>query len=142
MFADFKERLLLDALQEGDYEKLLRASSWAGMAIAHTGTSFPHGLSYALTYERNIPHGRAVGLFLAGYVNTYEDKNAVSEVMETLGFAGVQAFSKYMHGMLGTEEIGEELLQKTADDLMKDDKKRKNYPFEITKEVLIQMYQR
>ena len=142
VFAEFKDRLLKDTLEEEDYEKLLRASSWAGMAIAHTGTSFPHGLSYALTYEQNIPHGRAVGLFLAGYVNVYEDKTAVMEVMDILGFDGITQFSEYMSLLLGTENVSEELLQKTAGDLMKDTGKRKNYPFQITEEELIQMYQR
>ena len=142
VFAEFKDRLLKDTLEEEDYEKLLRASSWAGMAIAHTGTAFPHGLSYALTYEQNIPHGRAVGLFLAGYVNVYEDKTAVMEVMDILGFDGITQFSEYMFLLLGTENVPEELLQKTAGDLMKDTGKRKNYPFQITEEELIQMYQR
>lgn len=142
VFAEFKERLLQDALLEDDYEKMLRTSSWAGMAIAHTGTSFPHGLSYALTYEQNIPHGRAVGLFLAGYVNAYEDKEDVLEVMTLLGFEGTESFVDYMSALLGTEDVSDELLQKTADDLMKDTAKRKNYPFEIKKEELIQMYQK
>ncbi len=142
VFAEFKERLLKDSLEDDDYEKMLRASSWAGMAIAHTGTSFPHGLSYALTYEKNIPHGRAVGLFLAGYVSVYEDKTAVLEVMKLLGFDEITQFSDYMHSLLGTDDVSEELLQKTAGDLMKDTGKRKNYPFQITKEELIQMYQR
>ena len=142
VFADFKERLRVDALLEDDYEKMLRASSWAGMAIAHTQTSLPHGLSYALTYECNIPHGRAVGLFLAGFVNAYEDRKAVLEVMELLGFSDVEQFSNYMYDILGSEKVEDELLEKTASNLMKDAGKLKNYPFNITKEELVQMYQK
>lgn len=142
VFAEFKERLQSDMLLEEDYEKMLRTSSLAGMAIAHTTTSLPHGLSYALTYEKNIPHGRAVGLYLAGFVNTYKDKNAVQEVMELLGFSGEKQFSDYMYELLGSETIEDELLEKTASDLMKDTRKLKNYPFNITKEELIQMYQK
>lgn len=142
VFADFKERLQLDLLLDDDYEKMLRTSSWAGMAIAHTQTSLPHGLSYALTYECNIPHGRAVGLFLAGYVNAYEDRKAVSEVMELLGFSNTEQFSNYMYDLLGSEQVEAELLEKTANDLMKDTGKLKNYPFNITKEELMQMYQK
>ena len=49
-----------------DCDRLLLASTIAGMAITHTGTALPHGLSDHLTYENHVPHGRAVGYFLPG----------------------------------------------------------------------------
>ena len=33
------------------------------------GRALPHGLSYYLTYEKGIPHGKAVGYFLPGYLS-------------------------------------------------------------------------
>ena len=65
IWAQCKEHLKGDRLLEEDYEKMLRASAFAGMAIAHTGTSLPHGLSYSVTYEEGYSHGKAVGMFLA-----------------------------------------------------------------------------
>ena len=47
-----------------------------------------------------------------------------------------------MYKLLGSEEIDANLLEKTVDDLMKDTGKRKNCPFNITKEEMIQMYQK
>lgn len=64
-----KEYLLSSGIKIPDegYETFMHASVVAGMAIAHTGTSIPHGLSYPVTYELGIPHGKAVGFFLPGF---------------------------------------------------------------------------
>ncbi len=51
-----------------DFEKLLFASSLAGMAIAHTGTVVVHSMGYLLTYYNNVPHGRANALLLPGFL--------------------------------------------------------------------------
>ena len=49
------------------YEKLMLTSTIAGMSIAHTSTTLPHGMSYDLTLHAGVPHGPAVGYFLAAY---------------------------------------------------------------------------
>ena len=72
VWAEFKDDLKNDRLTGEDYEKMLRASMIAGMAITHTGTSLPHGLSYPVTYELGVPHGKAVGMFLGGYLENYK----------------------------------------------------------------------
>ena len=54
--------------EKPDYEKLLLASSLAGMAIAHTGTVIVHSMGYLLTYYKGVPHGRANALLLPGFV--------------------------------------------------------------------------
>ncbi len=48
--------------------ELLYASMVAGIVIAQTGTGLVHAMGYPLTYYRNVPHGRANGLLLAGYL--------------------------------------------------------------------------
>ena len=40
-----------------DFSNMMLASTMAGMAIAHTATTLPHGLSYAVTTHLNVPHG-------------------------------------------------------------------------------------
>jgi len=42
----------------------LYASLLGGMAIAHTGTVLVHGMSYRLTSEFGVSHGKAVGVLL------------------------------------------------------------------------------
>lgn len=69
-WSKFKDVLLgnREATDE-DFHNMMYASTLAGMCIAHAGTSLPHGLSYPITYELGIPHGKAVGYFLPGYIN-------------------------------------------------------------------------
>ena len=140
VWAQFKDRLSNNLLEDDDYERMLRASAIAGMAITHTGTSLPHGLSYPLTYELGLAHGKAVGIFLAGYVAQYEDKNEAETVLHTLGFANTEEFQIYMTELLGDTEVSEKILETSADAILNDAGKLKNYPFTITKQELISMY--
>lgn len=55
-------------MTDDEFSTFMQASVLAGMAIAYTGTSIPHGLSYTLTYENGVPHGKAVGVFLSGFL--------------------------------------------------------------------------
>ena len=139
VWARFKDRLAADTVQEQDLWDMLHASMIAGMAITHTGTSLPHGLSYAVTYEQGIPHGRAVGMFLGGYVENYRGKEDAAEVARLLGFADAAAFRAYVTGLLGTVEIPESLLRSSVAMVLADPGKLKNYPHPITEEELLRM---
>ena len=77
-----------------DDSAMLHASALAGMAIAQTGTSIPHALSYLLTYEKKIPHGRAAGFFLPAFL-----REAPTPLREELlgwaGFSDVEDFATF-----------------------------------------------
>ena len=139
VWGQFKEALKEDRLTEDDYEKMLRASALAGMAITHTGTSLPHGLSYAFTYEQGYSHGKAVGMFLAGYVSMYKDKTAVQEVLELLGFKNITEFQSYMKELLGPIHVDEEVLKNSVNKILADAAKLKNCPFAVTEQELMTM---
>ena len=135
----FRDRLLEDTVKDADYKNMLHASMLAGMAITHTGTSLPHGLSYAVTYTLGIPHGRAVGIFLGGYVDSYGDTAAATEAVRLLGFDTTAAFRSYMGNLLGKAEIPPELLTIAAKMILSDPGKMKNCPFPVTEEQLVGM---
>lgn len=139
VWQQFKGNLLEDKVTEQDYEKMLHASMIAGMAISHTGTSLPHGLSYGVTYELGVPHGKAVGMFLGGYVEIYQDKKDVEEVLRLLGFIDASAFRQYLRELLGVVEVEEALMRKNVQGLLANKAKLKNYPFEITEQELMGM---
>lgn len=139
MWAGFKDSLKNDTLSEKDYENMLHASMIAGIAITHTGTSLPHGLSYTVTYELGVPHGKAVGMFLGGYVDNYKDKNEAGRVLELLGFSDAKEMRSYLNELLGKTELPPELLSSDADSILANEGKLKNYPFEVTKDELINM---
>ena len=139
MWRTFRDRLLQDQVTEADYRAMLHASMLAGCAITHTGTSLPHGLSYAVTYHLGVPHGRAVGIFLGGYVDGYGNAKEATEAVKLLGFETTAQFRKYMQSLLGKAEIPADLLQTAAKMILADPGKMKNCPFPMTEEDLIGM---
>ncbi len=139
MWSEFKTRLQDDSLEEVDYTKLLHASMVGGMAITYTGTSLPHGLSYPVTYELGVPHGKAVGMFLGGYVACYEDRQESAEVLRLLGFADAKEFGCYLRDLLGEVEVSKELMRADVESILDNPAKLKNYPFSINESQLLKM---
>lgn len=137
LFGEIKDRL-----REPDdetYAKLSNIAMIAGMAISHTGTSLPHGLSYSVTYELGVPHGRAVGIFLAGYVELYKDKSDTTKVLELLGFSSYDKLKVYLEALLGKVDVPKELSVRNVELLYANKAKLKNYPFDITKEEMLKL---
>ena len=64
---------------DDDLALLMRSSTLAGMSIAQCGTSLPHALSYAVTYDLGLAHGRAVGYFLPGFLSAAPESKRKDE---------------------------------------------------------------
>ena len=139
LWASFRDALAADALTDTHYDAMLHASMAAGMAITHTGTSLPHGMSYPVTYELGIPHGRAVGMFLGGFVETWPDAADAQEAVNLLGFDSAAQLHSYLRRLLGAVEVPEMLLARSADAIAADPGKLKNYPVPITREAMMAM---
>ena len=95
-----------------DYACMMRASAFAGMAIAQTTTTLPHGLSYPLTYDLHMPHGQAVGFYQAGYLAKAMEENQqdVEYVLHTAGFADIPEWQAFYASVCPVGEV-------TADEL-------------------------
>ena len=109
-------------LNAQDRRNLMCASTLAGMAIAQTGTSIPHALSYPLTYELGIPHGRAVGYFLGAFLEEAPDEEKW-ELLTTGGFRNISEFKVFLKRLVGDIEVTEEVLNRGYE-MVKDDPKR------------------
>ena len=98
------------------YEKLMLTSTIAGMSIAMTSTAVPHGMSYDLTLHAGVPHGPAVGYFLAAYVEICHKKvpNDVEKVLSLLGLQSVEEFAEMLRKLIGTCTVTRELRDKFA----------------------------
>lgn len=118
-----------------DCDRLLLASTIAGMAITHTGTALPHGLSYYLTYEKHVPHGKAVGYFLPGYVAA-ADTRMRRKVLELIGFPDQEYFTAFIHRLLGPMEAEPELIRRAVQGILANEAKLKNVPFSVTEDIL------
>ncbi len=145
LFAEIKDDLMrcrrqgkepVLSLPDKVFDSLMQIAVTAGMAIAHTGTSLPHGLSYPVTYEMHVPHGKAVGIFLPGFLACYQNKEEVGLLLKRTGFASVEDFTEYLDELLGKVVIPDHLWNEDVMSILKNQGKLKNYPFSIDQEAL------
>jgi alcohol dehydrogenase class IV len=86
-----------------DRENLLYMSMLGGMVIAHTGTTIVHGAGYNLTYFKGIPHGKANGYLIPGYLKYNYDyaKDRIENVLALLNMQSIDEFGAAMAELLG-----------------------------------------
>ncbi|GAA0180739.1 iron-containing alcohol dehydrogenase family protein [Clostridium sediminicola] len=144
LFSECKEELLERKYSFEIREKLLLMSTLGGLVIAQCGTSLPHGMGYHLTYFHGVPHGKANGLVLEGYLKLCNETNKEKVKMFLLltGFESVKEFGEYLIKLFGTEfKLGEEDIIKYAEAMSKNEMKLKNHPGKVDFEVLKNIYE-
>ena len=114
---------------------MLLASMFAGMAIAHTGTSLPHAMSYPVTVETGMPHGKACGFFLTGYLRE-ADPAAVSYLLTTAGFTDIDSLESYYQATCGRDEVPFPILRKSVEAPLSSPAKLAMAPFAVTEATL------
>lgn len=137
LWGSVKEVLLIEEdPTEEEAETLALASTIAGMAISHTGTSLPHAMSYYLTYEKGIPHGNAVGIFLPAFIDMYEDRSQVKTVLRLLEFRNEKSFFKFIDSLFDIVSIEQDELDRYVDGMLSNERKLAKYPFPMTRETM------
>ncbi|MDY6262934.1 MAG: iron-containing alcohol dehydrogenase family protein [Fibrobacter sp.] len=117
LWGEFKDALLSDApIDDSLYEKLMLTSTIAGMSIAHTSTAVPHGMSYDLTLHQGVPHGPAVGYFLAAYVEICKKKvpEDVKRILALLGLESTADFAAMLDKLIGKCKVSREMRNQFA----------------------------
>lgn len=103
------------AIEIEDLDNLLYTSTIAGMAIAHTGTTIPHAMSYPATFSEKVSHGRACGYYLTGYL---KETGEVGQVLlpKMAGFKDLDQLTAFVADVchMNDDEITPELRLKTA----------------------------
>lgn len=120
---------------EEDLRNLMNASTYAGMAIAHTGTGIPHALSYTLTYELGMAHGKACGYFLPGYLREtpgYERR----DILEQTEFSDVGEFSSFIREVCRFEKVPTEFLEEDARKVGANKAKLASCPYPVDEDIL------
>lgn len=131
-----------ERLTEDMAQQCMMTSTIAGMAIAQTGTSIPHALSYDVTYNKGVPHGKACGIFLAAYLRRYEKEfpEDVKEILSLLGFEDLDSFAAFLKEILGTVSLSAEEVSTFTDRILQNTKKLSTCPFILTKEDILAIY--
>lgn len=93
-------------LTTDDRDKLLYASTLAGIVIAHCGTVAVHILGYSLTYYKKIDHGRANGLLLGKFLErvSAEKQELINEILEALSMNSLKELEDKIDSLLGEKE--------------------------------------
>lgn len=145
LWGEFKDALLSDApVDESLYEKLMLTSTIAGMSIAHTSTAVPHGMSYDLTLHQGVPHGPAVGYFLAAYVEVCEKKVSedVKRILELLRLKSTADFTEMLEKLIGKCRVSREIRDQFAAAMKVNHSKLDLVPGGITPEEVDFIYEK
>ncbi|MPN32525.1 hypothetical protein SDC9_180004 [bioreactor metagenome] len=114
-------------------EKLLLASTIAGMVISNCDTSLPHGMGYMPTYYKGVPHGRANALFAREYLKLYIGDPKLDKLLGMLAFKDVDAFGDFIDGLLINDEVyTEEDLKIFTDSVFKNKAKLSTLKVELS----------
>lgn len=138
----------MSALKEEKYpieirEKLMLASTIAGISIAQAGTSLPHGMGYFLTYEKNIPHGRANGILTKAYLELFPERTKVNRILEFLNLASLDDLGEFLEEVLDTkEDFTEEEVIYYTEEVWKNKAKLASYPYPLTEKDLEIVYRK
>ncbi len=141
LFGECINELEKDVLDFNIRETLLLTSSIAGIVITQAGTSLPHGMGYALTYNKGIPHGKATGVFLKAYMNFCSDKAKVKNILNLLNFNTLDDFGDFLQRALGEPiALSDEELYNFASAMSNNNAKLKSHPSPVTADDILDIY--
>lgn len=124
-------------------EKLMLASSIAGMAIANTGTSLPHGMGYALTYFKDVPHGLANALLFKAYLRSFKNKLKADKVYKLLGFSSSEAFEVFLSKTIHINiVVSKKEIKEWSEMMCSNEAKLKNHPEPATYDSIYAIYEK
>ncbi len=141
LFSECMESLITRDFSYEIREKLLLTSTLAGMVIAQTGTSLPHGMGYALTYFNGVSHGKANGILLKEYLELSSSMSKVNNILSFLKFNSLKEFGAFIEKLIGREvTVTEEEIMKYAKAMIINKDKLKNHPSQVTEADIIKIY--
>lgn len=124
-------------------EKLLMASTIAGMEIAQSGTSLPHAMGYLPTYAKDIPHGQINGVLTKAYLELFGENEKVNRLLYLLGFKSLEELGDFLYDVLGeTEKFTLEEINRYSDIVIKNKAKLSSHPLPLTREDIFQVYKK
>lgn len=118
---------------------LLTASNIAGEAIAETGTSLPHALSYRLTIQGGVKHGPATGIFQPGFMK-YADESVRNKLLRAMDFTDMDEFKAFLGATCelgGIDDLKYSIIvENSIKDILADSARLQKVPFLVNREVL------
>lgn len=129
-------------------EKHMMVSLIGGIANAQTGTSLPHGMSYALTHHKRIPHGLACGLLIVEYLKIFREPENVARIDRAIrlcGFRNLDDLSAFIDDMLQMNEANipsRQEIEAYVEEFSAQSYRFSRHPEPAGKEEVLQIYTR
>ncbi|GAB6167849.1 iron-containing alcohol dehydrogenase family protein [Clostridium carnis] len=122
-------------------EKLMISSMMAGIIIAQTGTSLPHGMGYPLTYFKDIPHGLANGCLYKEYLNVFKERDRVENIHKLMGLSSHKELEEILEKLIKVEiNITKNEIEEYSKAMIENKAKLKNHTEAITYEEIYNIY--
>lgn len=143
LFASVLADMTEDNITNETRASAMLMSTLAGMAIAQTGTSIPHGMGYAVTYNKGLAHGKTNGLLMADYMLSFKDQRKVLVALELIKVKDAHEFktiiSKLMHEKI---TLTDEEIDKFTRDFLSNKAKLKNHTEQIGYDEIYNIYKK
>ncbi|QAA31830.1 iron-containing alcohol dehydrogenase family protein [Clostridium manihotivorum] len=141
IFSRCFKKLLDNNLDKKFREEVMAASTIAGIQIAQTGTSLPHGMGYALTYNKGLPHGLANGVLTIEYLKSFKEQSKIRRMLKLLDLKSIDELSQIFNKLFKVDiAITEQEIVEYATSFAANKAKLKNHTEVVTTEDIIKIY--
>lgn len=141
LFKDCFPKLINKNLDEDLRDKLMLASTLGGIQIAQNGTSLPHGMGYALTYFKNVPHGIANGILTIEYLRTFKNKTKINKMLTLLGMSSIDELEEIFNSLINIAiDISLDEIVEYSKAMVSNKAKLKNHPESVSLEDVMRIY--
>lgn len=124
-------------------ENLMMVSMLGGFAIAQVGTSIPHGMGYALTYNKGISHGVANCILYREYLKCFKNQEKVRKIIDILELESIDTLGNYLDEIINLDfRVTEEEIREYSKGMASNKGKLKNHPEAITEEEIFNIYKK
>jgi alcohol dehydrogenase len=137
------DSMLQKELTKDFRDKVMLASMLAGICIAQTGTSLPHGMGYSLTYYKNLPHGLANGVLTVEYLKTFRNKDKINKMLSILEIGDLEALKVILDSLFKVDlKLTEGEIAQYASSVTENKAKLKNHPDEVDVQIIEEIYRK
>lgn len=141
LFSECVDAMKTDAYTYEVREKQMLISVIGGLVNTQTGSCLPHGMSYALTHNKKIPHGLACALLIKEYLAIFKNTEKVSKIMALTGFKSIEEFGVFIDSLLELRvKVTEEELEEYATEFSAQKHRFKRHPEPAGKAEVLQIY--
>ncbi len=136
----------VEAMKKDDYtyeirEKQMLISVIGGLVNTQTGSCLPHGMSYALTHNKKIPHGLACALLEKEYLAIFKNTEKIDRIMTLTGFSSLNEFGAFIDSLLELNiKVTEEEMEEYATDFAAQKHRFTRHPEPAGKAEVLQIY--